>query len=154
MSTVSGTLFVDCTYDTEATMQFLEGFGRQKKESKIAYSTVEVDTDSSRLEQRTHRQPTTIQGWPVGPQRVGNFPSWIVIDFVLLFLPIAFIGQYCFALHWVASTNTLQFLLPSHVVLMVKNFPVTVSTYKKLSFWAPRYIHSRSQLSEVAVSGR
>jgi hypothetical protein len=67
-----------------------------RKEGAIAYRSVEVDPSASDTDASNHVETSvsTIVGWPNGPQRIANAPAWLLVDFLLLLLPIAFLGEY------------------------------------------------------------
>ena len=65
--------------------------GSTKKED-TAYSAVEVEGNRSDTDVSNQSSPHVVSGWPAGPQRIGSAPIWIIGDFLLLLMPIAFIG--------------------------------------------------------------
>ena len=65
--------------------------GSEKKKGDVSYTAVEVDPNSSNTDIST--QHPAVAGWPVSPERVSSALIWIVGDFILLLMPIAFIGK-------------------------------------------------------------
>lgn len=68
--------------------------GSTKKE-EVSYAAVEVGPSRSDTNV-TDLQPK-VAGWPTAPRRILNAPIWIIGDFLLLLLPIAFIGEVRFS---------------------------------------------------------
>jgi hypothetical protein len=65
--------------------------GSEKKKEDVSYTAVEVDPNSSNTDIST--QHAAVSGWPGSPERISSAPIWIVGDFILLLMPIAFIGE-------------------------------------------------------------
>ncbi|KAF2023295.1 hypothetical protein EK21DRAFT_118903 [Setomelanomma holmii] len=65
--------------------------GSTRKED-TAYSAVEIEASRSDTDVSNRTEAPAITGWPTGPQRIANAPIWIIADFLLLLMPIAFIA--------------------------------------------------------------
>lgn len=63
---------------------------RSTKPESTAYSAVEIDPNKSDTD--VSNSTRTVPGWPTGPQRISNAPLWIIADFLMLLMPIAFIA--------------------------------------------------------------
>jgi hypothetical protein len=77
-------------------MPFLMRLPRTRKKEVTAYRSVEVDPSKSDTDVSNHIEASapTIVGWPTGPQRIANAPAWLLADFLLLLMPIAFLGEH------------------------------------------------------------
>ncbi|KAH7094856.1 hypothetical protein FB567DRAFT_15141 [Paraphoma chrysanthemicola] len=73
-------------------MPFPVRFPGSAKKEDTAYSAVEIDANRSDTDVSNRSAPHDVPGWPAEPQRIASAPIWIIADFLLLFMPIAFIA--------------------------------------------------------------
>jgi hypothetical protein len=83
-------------FDSKIMMPFSMRLPNLKGSTETAYKAVENEANSS---VRDVSAPATIPGWPTNPQRIASAPLWIIVDFLLLLLPIAFISRFTESLH-------------------------------------------------------
>jgi hypothetical protein len=76
----------------DAAMPFPVRLPGSTKKEYTAYSAVKVENNLSDTDVSNQSARHVVPGWPAGPQRIASAPIWIIGDFLLLFMPIAFIG--------------------------------------------------------------
>jgi hypothetical protein len=73
-------------------MQLPKSFRKQDKQESISYSAVYDDADTLQPATSVRAQNSLPSGWPADAGLITRARVWIAIDYVLLILPIAFIG--------------------------------------------------------------
>jgi hypothetical protein len=58
---------------------------------RVNLETSRLDTD---VLNRSAPPSPTVPDWPTSPQYVANASLWLIVDFLLLLMPIAFLSEY------------------------------------------------------------
>jgi hypothetical protein len=68
-------------------------FPRSENKAELFLSAVEIDLNRSDTDVSHVSTEPVVAGWPTGPQRISSSPVWIIADFLLLLMPVAFLGR-------------------------------------------------------------